>query len=131
MQQICLCGYFVLNWLCGCTHCKFCLIYSVSTICIYSFCNREIGCRCFGGVSRRTAKKTAGCFLLYHSGGALSEAVIHSPLQGRNNQSTTRRFVRGVYFALKRRGLGEWLFYFANIVFIEQVSSLIDAHKSL
>lgn len=35
MQQICLCGYFVLNWLCGCTHCKFCLIYSVSTICIW------------------------------------------------------------------------------------------------
>ena len=33
--HICLCGYFVLNWLCGCTHCKFCLIYSVSTICIW------------------------------------------------------------------------------------------------
>ena len=27
--------------------------------------------------------------------------------------------------------LGECLFYFADIVFIEQVSSLIDAHKSL
>ncbi|EDM50215.1 hypothetical protein EUBVEN_02867 [Eubacterium ventriosum ATCC 27560] len=39
--------------------------------------------------------------------------------------------MRGVYFALKRRGLGECLFYFADIVFIEQVSSLIDAHKSL
>lgn len=37
MQQICLCGYFVLNWLCGCTHCKFCLIYSVSTICIWFY----------------------------------------------------------------------------------------------
>ena len=36
-QIVCsrLCGYFVLNWLCGCTHCKFCLIYSVSTICIW------------------------------------------------------------------------------------------------
>ena len=97
----------------------------------YSFCNREIGCRCFGGVSRRTAKKTVGCFLLYHSGGALPEAMVQCPLQGRNTQSTNRRFVRGVYFALKRRGLGEWLFYFADIVFIQQVSSLIDAHKSL
>lgn len=38
---------------------------------------------------------------------------------------------RTVYLALKRRGLGEWLFYFADIVFIQQVSSLIDAHKSL
>lgn len=34
-DEKCLCGYFVLNWLCGCTHCKFCLIYSVSTICIW------------------------------------------------------------------------------------------------
>ena len=28
-------------------------------------------------------------------------------LQGRNTLSTNRRFVRGVYFALKRRGLLE------------------------
>ena len=61
----------------------------------------------------------------------LINTVIQCPLQGRNTQSTNRRFVRGVYFALKRWGLGEQLFYFADIVFIEQVSSLIDTHKSL
>ena len=33
-----------------------------------------------------------------------SHAVL-CPLQGRNTQSTNRRFVRWVYFALKRRGL--------------------------
>ena len=34
----------------------------------------------------------------------LLESDTGSP-QGRNTQSTNRRFVRGVYFALKRRGL--------------------------
>ena len=57
--------------------------------------------------------------------------MIQAPCKGEIPGVQIVRFVRGVYFALKRWGLGEQLFYFADIVFIEQVSSLIDTHKSL
>src|SRR5699024_8150459 len=65
-----------------------------------------------------------------------SISVITSPLQGRNTQSTNRRFVRRVYFALKRRGLrvtfrkeNGWSFHSADIIGLQKISSLIDRQK--
>ena len=63
-------------------------------------------------------------------------ALSLSPLQGRNTQSTNRRFVRGVYFALKRRGLrvifrkeNGLSFHSADIIGLQKISSLIDRQK--
>src|SRR5699024_12301158 len=50
-------------------------------------------------------KKIAPQFSLYHSGGVSPASGDTGSPQGRNTRSTNRRFVRGVYFALKRRGL--------------------------
>lgn len=61
----------------------------------------------------------------------MTEAMIHSPLQGRNTQSTNRRFVRGVYSLSNAEGLRERLVNLAYIFSDKKVSALIDGHKML
>ena len=62
-------------------------------------------------------------FLLYHSGGALPEAMVQCSARAKYFRVQIEDLCEGCIFDFKRRGLGEWLFYFADIVFIQQVSS--------